>query len=411
MTATNPYQAQLAWIDDQRDRMIQLVEQWAAINSGTHNLSGLAQLTDRLSQAFGILGPDRRLVELSPANQIDSKGLVCSIPLGHAIHITQRPQAPLRVFLGIHMDTVYGEQHPFQTVRQLDDNTLNGPGVADAKGGLAIMLIALEALERSGLAESLGWEVVINSDEEIGSPGSSTLLAACAKRNHLGLVFEPALADGTLAAARGGSGNFTVVLRGNAAHAGRQFHLGRNAIDALAELIGELSGLNGKIEGATVNVGKVEGGGPVNIVPDLAIGRFNVRIQNTAIQHQIDEQVNEIIAKVQLRDGITIERHGGWGSPPKPMNDTTLKLFEHVATCGHDLGLSILWRPTGGVCDGNKLAGNGLPTVDTMGPRGGQIHSDGEFLLLDSLTERAKLCALLLMRLATGDLSWTSDRI
>jgi len=408
MAPSNPYHPHLAWIDAQYDRMCSLVNQWAAINSGTENLAGLKCLTAEITQAFEVLEGDVRIIDLPPAHKIDVTGQSCTTLLAQAIHITKRNDAPLQVFLGIHMDTVYGEDHPFQTVQQPDSNTLVGPGVTDAKGGLAVMLIAIQALERSGLGNDMGWEILINSDEEIGSPGSAEILAQCAKRNHLGLVFEPALADGTLAGARGGSGNFTTVLRGKAAHAGREFHLGHNAIDAMGQLICRLSALNGVIDGATVNVGRVEGGGPVNIVPDLAICRFNIRIKDAQSQHEVDEHLKRILAEVGQREGIFIESHGGWTSPPKPMDATVQKLFENIASCGENLGLSIRWRDTGGVCDGNKLSAAGLPTIDTLGARGGGLHSDQEYLMLDSLTERAKLSAMLLMKLATGEIAWTN---
>ncbi len=406
MSVTSPYTQQLAWIDTQYDRMCDLVQRWASINSGTDHLAGLERLTTQLTDAWAGLDGTIELVDLAPYSYIDPAGHHCQRPLAKAIQITKRKTVPRRVFLGIHMDTVYGRDHPFQQVRLKDSQTMVGPGVADAKGGLAVMLVALEALERSGLAEQLGWEVLINSDEEIGSPGSTSVLTQCAQRNDLGLVFEPALADGSLAAARGGSGNFTAVIRGQAAHAGRQFHLGRNAIDAMARLITGLSQLNGRVPGAVVNVGQVEGGGPVNIVPDLAICRFNIRVNDAEAQSRIDPHVDQVIADIRRQEGITVQRYGRWTSPPKSIDPATQTLIHHVTACGQDLGLSINWQSTGGVCDGNKLAAAGLPTVDTLGPRGGDIHSSDEYLLLDSLTERAKLSALLLMKLAAGELAW-----
>lgn len=402
----DPYTAQLDWIDSRHDGLCDVVSQWAAINTGSLNLGGLERFTGVLAEAFGVLGGRVELLDLEPRRDIDGAGRSCETPLAKAIHITQRPDTPLRVFLGIHMDTVYPVDHPFQTVQRVDDNTLKGPGVADAKGGLAVMLTALQALERSGLADGLGWDVLVNPDEELGSPGSAPLLARLAGRNHLGLVFEPTLPDGTLVGARGGSGNYTVVVRGRSAHAGRQFHLGRNAIDAMARLITALSSLNGSVDGATVNVGQVEGGGAVNVVPDLAICRFNVRVSQPSVCEVIEQRIAEVVGEAQQHKGITVELHGGWTSPPKPMDTATEALFGYVSTCGQQLGLPIRWEATGGVCDGNKLAAAGLPTVDTLGPRGGGIHSPDEYLLLDSLTERAKLTALLLMKLATGELVW-----
>jgi len=406
ITKMTRYDTHLDWIDAQHDRMCECVASWAGVNSGTRHLAGLKTLTGMLTEAFGVLGGEAYLIDLPPFQSVDSAGKVERVPLAPVIQIKKRPAAPLRVFLGIHMDTVYPADHPFQTVERINAQTLRGPGVADAKGGLVVMLTALEALERSGLADTLGWEVLVNTDEEIGSPGSASLLAQCAKRNHLGMVFEPTHPDGTLIGARGGSGNFTAVIHGKAAHVGRAFEQGRSAIDAMAQMITSLTSLNATVPGAVVNVGRVEGGGPVNVVPDLAICRWNIRIADRSAQAVMDQHMERIVGQAAQRDGISVDLHGGWTSPPKPMDEPTQELFHHVAACGQELGMKIRWHPTGGVCDGNKLAAAGLPTVDTLGPRGGSIHSSDEYLLLDSLTERAKLSALLLMKLATGELAW-----
>src|SRR5690606_18864272 len=119
---------------------------------------------------------------------------------------------------------------------------------------------------------------LINPDEEIGSIGSAPLLVQGAKRNDFGLTYEPSLPDGTLAGARKGSGNFTTVVHGRAAHAGREPQMGRNAIALLAEYIQALFALNGAMPDITVNPGRIDGGGPVNVVPDLAQCAFNVRV-------------------------------------------------------------------------------------------------------------------------------------
>jgi glutamate carboxypeptidase len=394
------------WIDSQANRMLKLVERWANINSASDNLDGLEQMAAVLSDTFTPLGGEMRLTDLPPHQMIDSSGQIIQKPLGRALSIIKRPDAPLRVFLGIHMDTVYGLDHAFQTAQRLNASTLRGPGVADAKSGIVVMLIALEALERSGVADLIGWEVLINPDEELGSPGSSPLLTQCAKRNHLGLVFEPTLADGALASQRKGSGNFTIIVRGRSAHAGREFHLGCNAITPMATAITDLDALNGRFEGLTINVAQVQGGGPLNMVPDLAICRLNVRYVDAKHESTVQSKLDEMVGLLNQRKGIWAEWHGGFTAPPKPLNEPTQHLLEHVANCGRELGVDITWRSTGGACDGNRLAAAGLPNVDTMGVRGGDIHSPNEYLLIDSLTERAKLTALMLMKLASGQVTW-----
>lgn len=394
------------WIDSRRDVLVRRVIDWSTINSGTGNIAGIARLSDEIRPAFAALGGAIEEIAVGPAESIDATGAVVHMPLGNALRIVRRSNAPLKVFLGIHLDTVYPPNHPFQTVELIDSNTLRGPGVADAKGGLVVMLAALEALERSPFAEMIGWEVLLNPDEEIGSVGSAPLLAEAASRNHLGLVFEPALGGGALADRRRGVGNFAFVVRGRAAHAGRDFHHGRNAIAAAAELAVRLHALNETLTGVTINVGRLIGGGAVNVVPDLAVCWVNVRTTEPDDETRVRIALGEALSAMRAHDGILAEQHGTFTSPPKSPDDSTRVLMRHIDECRAAQKLEINWRPSGGACDGNKLAAAGLPNVDSLGPRGGDIHSPAEHIFLDSLAERAKLTALLLLRLASGDITW-----
>jgi glutamate carboxypeptidase len=382
--------------------MTPLLREWSAINSGSRNLHGLARTCDAVRAEFATLGGELRLLDLAPEQVIDSAGNVVASPLGKAISIVKRPRAPVRVLLNIHYDTVFGPEHPFQSVRQTDEDTLVGPGVVDAKGGLVVMLTALRAFEQSSVADRLGWEVLINPDEEIGSPGSTPLLREAAMRNQFGLLFEPAMSDGNLVGARKGSGNFTAVVRGRAAHAGRDFQQGRSAIVALAELITRVDAIQSGIEGATINCGKVEGGGALNIVPDLAIGRFNARATTPEQARLIESRFTDLARDVaRARDGISIDLRGGFHAPPKVLDEPTMRLMNLILNAARQLGMNLTHQPSGGASDGNKLAAAGLPVVDTLGPVGGNLHSDREYLKIRSLAERAKLTALVLIQLAT----------
>ncbi len=401
MTVYEPF---LDRIRQQSDRALHLVLQWAEINSGSRNIVGLDRMCTALAAGFSVLKGETRTVELGTDQVVKMEGTLAEMQLGKALSITKRGDARLRVLLCGHMDTVYPEDHPFQRCVRLDDNRLQGPGVADAKGGLVVMLNALEAFERSPWADRLGWEVLINPDEEIGSPGSAPLLAAAAHRNQLGLVFEPAFPDGALVGARRGTGNFTVLVRGRAAHAGREPHMGRNAIDALARFIVDLKDLHGAGPQITVNVGTIRGGGPVNVVPDLAVCRINVRVAEPGDQRRFEGNLEKLSEEINWLDGISVEVRGGFTRPPKPLDAQTGRLLDYVAECGHAVGLSIAWRPSGGACDGNNLAAEGLPTVDSLGAVGGNLHSTEEYMFLDSLTQRAQLIALLLMKLASGEI-------
>ena len=393
----------LAWIDAQQPRMEYLVSQWAAINSGSCNIAGLNRMAQVLTDAFAVLRQPVNRITLPPRQIIKSDGRMAAEPLGPALSIKARAQLPLQVLLGIHFDTVYPADSAFQQVQRIDPQTLRGPGVADAKGGLAIMLVALEALEQSPYAGNIGWEVLLNPDEEIGSPGSAPLFLSAAQGKVLGLLFEPALPDGSLVGARKGSGNFVFVVRGKAAHAGRDFHAGRSATVALSHIILALNKLNDRQPGVTVNIGRIEGGEALNIVPDLAIARVNIRCRLPEHQRQIRQELDAIIKQAAKMDGITVDLHGEFHAPPRIFDDAHAMWFNRAAQCSRQLDLPITWRESGGACDGNRLSAAGLPTIDTLGPVGAGIHSSTEQITVPTLAQRAKLTALLLLKLAHGE--------
>lgn len=382
--------------------MLDQVLSWSAVNSGTRNLDGLGKMASLLADAFSGLPGEPELADAAPVEQVDDGGTVHEIGHGRNLHLKVRADAPVQLLFTGHMDTVFPADHPFQETRWLEDGVLNGPGVADMKGGIAVMLAALKAIEASGPADRIGYEVVINSDEEVGSPGSAALLAKAAQGKKAALTYEPsALPDGTLAGARPGSGNFSLVVRGKAAHAGRNPQDGRNAVVAAADLAMRLS--RARRGGLSTNPSRIDGGGPTNVVPDLAILRLNLRPRSPEDEAEAKELIDSIAEAVAAEHDVRVEVHGGFGRPPKPMTNDARALFELVRKAGADLGKDIGWKDTGGVCDGNNIAACGVPVVDTMGVRGGRIHSMEEFLIVESLKERAALSALAILRLAGGD--------
>ena len=379
--------------------MLDQVLGWASINSGSRNLAGLERMADMLVDAFAALPGLVRLERPAPVKSVDPVGRTIEIEHGRHLHLTVRPTAPVQLLLTGHMDTVFGPNHAFQQTRWLEDGVLNGPGVADMKGGLAVMLAALKSVEHSKLSDRIGYEVVINSDEEVGSPASAALLAQAAEGKRAALTYEPAaLPDGTLAGARPGSGNFDFVVKGRSAHAGRNPEDGRNAVVAAAELALRLS--MSKTPGLSINPAKIDGGSPNNVVPDLAILRVNLRPRTADDQEIASRLIAKALDETSTAHDVYIEVHGGFGRPPKPLSEEAEALFNLVKQAGADLGQSIAWQPTCGVCDGNNIAACGVPVVDTMGVRGGKIHSDEEFLIVESLSERAALSALTILRLA-----------
>lgn len=390
----------IAGIDQQR--MLARTQAWASINSGTSNLAGLAKVAEALAADFSLLPGEITLHDPAPVTVVDTDGREVEKEHGRHLVCSVRPEAQRRFLLTGHMDTVFPADHPFQELTWLDDDTLNGPGTADMKAGLAIILEALTAFETSEAAQSVGYDVMINADEETGSLSSAALIDALARNKDAALTFEPsALPDGTLAHARGGSGNYAVTFTGRSAHAGRNPQDGRNAIVAAADCVLKLNAM--QHDDLPINPARIDGGAANNVVPDHAVLRFNIRPRTTQAAESFTKDIKTMLAEVEQEHEVDIQLHGGISRPPKPVDERAQKLFDLVRDTGAALGQQISWQSTGGVCDGNNIAANHVPVVDTMGVRGGKIHSAEEFMIVPSLTERAQLSAIVLHRLAMGD--------
>jgi glutamate carboxypeptidase len=401
MTA-DPTRPILEALDAAAPDMIERTVAWSKINSGSLELAGLDRMAALIADACAALPGETARVPLAPSERVRADGVVEPREHTDAIRVRVRPGAPVQIALTGHYDTVFAASHPFQTPEHVDADILRGPGVADMKGGIIVMLEALKALESTPAAKNLGYEVLLSPDEEIGSPASAPLLADLGARAHVGMTYEPALPDGSLAGARKGSGNYSLIIAGKAAHVGRAFDAGRSAIVAAADAVMRLDALNGKREGVTINIGAVDGGSPVNMVPDGAVVRFNVRVPDAASRAWIEAEVAGVVAAVGGRDGIHTHLHGGVTRGPKPMTPVQQKLFGWVREAGADLGVDLQWHATGGVCEGNNLFAAGCPNIDTLGVRGANLHSDQEYALKSSFGERAKLSFLMLDRFARG---------
>ncbi len=373
-------------------------------NSGSNNAAGLDSVADWLEDWAGFHPATMKRIALPARRMIGDDGKERVVATGPALRWDYRPESRRRILLAIHYDTVYGEDHPFQVCHRLTSDRLLGPGVADAKGGIVVLRYALQALLKFSLANECGWTVLLNPDEEVGSPSSASLMREMAPDFDFGLLFEPCLSSGEFVSQRKGSGNFVLVMRGRSAHAGRDFGQGRNAVAKLCGLLAEMDQLNGKRNDTTINVGSVVGGGPVNVVPDLAVGRINLRIADNESVGWFEHKLRSLANAINASQGFHCEIHGGVTSPAKLITDEMRQLMNAIESSASQLGQSVLWKPTGGVCDGNKLAAAGLPNVDTLGPLGDGLHSSEEWVQISSLVEKSKLVVKLISRFSTGGL-------
>ena len=394
--------AALERIEAASDAMLARTISWSKVNTGSWNVDGLKAFAPTLEEAFAELEAEVSLEAGKPFDKITDAGETETIETSGVLRVRARPEAPVQVVMSGHYDTVF-PPGTFTEVTDLGNGRFNGPGLADMKGGLVVMLEALKVFEDGPMKDRLGYQIVVTPDEEIGNFASADALREAASSGALiGMTYEPCMETGAMSGGRKGSSVFDIVLHGKSAHAGRAKEEGRSAIEAAAELVMGLEGLNGQYDGVTVNVGSIDGGAAVNIVPDLAVVRFGARAQDEAAAQWTNEQIEILFKKALSRPGITGHLHGGFYRPPKPRNEAQQALFDAVHGTGQALGLDLEFVDTGGVCEGNNIFAAGVPNVDTLGVRGGRIHSAEEFVDSDSFAERAGLSALILNRLADG---------
>lgn len=394
-----PYRNTLDWISQRQNEMESLLASWVDINSHSKNFEGLSKMLNALKSAYSLLNGEMDQVSIPAMRSVNREGEFISVPLGDCLSIKKRPYAPIQIFLCGHMDTVYPSTSKFQKSVKSNPTTLQGPGTTDMKGGLVILLYALKALELSPFAENLGWSILINSDEELGSPGSRELIKRYSKGCQLGLIYEPSYPDGSYVSSRKGSVNYTAIAKGKSAHAGRDFHSGKNAIVTLANWVAEADRRINTGLDITLNIGQFEGGTAANIVPDLAIAKLNLRAFEANSLKQGKLTLEELAKKEP-----DIILHEDSSSPTKPFDEKQQKLFRALEQCCHKLGFKMESKPSGGTCDGARLYENGVPNIDTMGAVGGNIHTHDEFIHLPSLTQRAQISALFLMMLSNKKL-------
>lgn len=382
------YQPSFDYLAGRDEYIRRLLPQWCAICSGSGYAKGLAEMRAALLAAMSDLG------KFAGLGAVGAEDKDC-------ISIRCRPDAPFRVLFSGHYDTVFGPEDPFQVPRWLDDNVLNAPGCADMKGGLMVMLLALEAFEQYADKHAIGWEILITPDEETGSLNSVAAIRQAATRNHLGLVVEPALPDGRIVRNRKGTGRFEACVTGQAAHTGRDFSRGRNAIEALGRFISSIEALNKRYPDAVINTGWVEGGGPLNMVPAKATARFHIRVPDPGTYDRLNRDIMEQVAASNREDGISLTWRGELDRPPKIVAAEEERYFALLQDCARQFDYALDWGDTGGGSDGNILVAAGLPTLDGMGVRGGNLHSPEEFAHIDSVAERARFLTLFLLRLAS----------
>ena len=392
-------------IDARADQLLAQLVEHVAIPTGHNYTPGLDQYRDVLIQRLSALGaviehipgqPRPDWIEQPTGGSATPESQASIPPVVLAKH--QTGASPSILIVG-HLDTVHDPRGSFREL-SIDHKAgiCTGPGCVDMKGGVLIAITALQVLAEAGV--DLNWTVLFNSDEEMGSFHSEQALREAASGHDLGIVLEPALPNGALAIERMGSGQFKIEVHGRSAHVGRAFADGKSAVNKLAQVITALSKLADPDHGMIVNIGPLQGGAATNIVADYAACWGNVRFGDAQKADQLAVAIDAQSTSADAMPRVIVHRN--WNRPAKPQTEAVRQFAQAAAATADDLDQSLPFASTGGVCDGNILQAVGLPTLDTLGVRGGNLHRPDEFVEMASLVERCQLLAVLLARIADG---------
>jgi glutamate carboxypeptidase len=372
----------LAVANEEREAMISFLTELASMETPSDVPESQEPILGRLTQAFQELGFQ---VQRTPGEKTG----------GHILarHGSWAPGVPAQLLLG-HCDTVWklGTLETMPLV--LEGNRLRGPGVFDMKAGLTQMVFALRILDRLGLEPEVAPLILVNSDEEIGSPESASAIEAVSKEVVRAFIPEPGMGEeGKLKTVRKGWGRYTLTVKGKAAHAGLNPEGGASAILELSHLTQALHAMTDLDRGLTVNVGVISGGTRPNVIAPEAKAEVDVRILSMEDGDEVEGWIRALSTTVP---GTSLEVEGGTQIPPLEPTPRNRALWEAARTAAGDLGMVLEEDVAGGGSDGNTTS-QFTATLDGLGAVGDGAHAPHEFLFVDKQVERCALLARLLL--------------
>lgn len=373
------------YLQQSQAEMLQLIEKLVNIDSGTYVKEGIDRVGAILKKEYEKLG---FTVEVREEEKY-----------GNNLIIQHKDAVDPKIILVAHMDTVFplgtAAERPFR----IEGDRAYGPGVVDMKSSQVELLYAIKALQQSGSESYKNMLIILNSDEEVGSPTSRPLIEEKSQGKEYALIMEPARKDGSLVSSRRGGGSYTVIVKGKAAHSGIEPQKGRSAIEELAHKVIQLNALSDYERGISVNVGLIEGGSSINTIPPIAIAHVDIRISEMHQAKYLEEKIKEICATTDVC-GTQIILKGSISRPPMEKNEQTQSLLHLIEEVGKEIGLQVFDTATGGGSDASFTSATGVATVDGLGPVGGNAHSEDEYLEIKTLPERTLLLAKTIDRLS-----------
>jgi glutamate carboxypeptidase len=373
------------------EEFVAALEAMVNVDCGSYTPAGVNVIADLCEQRFHASGWEVERRRHQPGDGDDPQ-------LGDLLIGRLRGAGGPNVLLVGHMDTVFDEGTVAERPFRIQGDVARGPGVSDMKGGLLTGFFAVEALQEAG-SDGFGTiTYVCNPDEEIGSPFSGPVIRELAPHHDAALVLEGARANGDIVSARKGITEYRIVFGGRAAHAGVEPEKGRNAVLAAAHAIVALQELNGRWPGVTVNVGVVHGGTRANVVAERCEVHVDLRSPELMALEAAEAEIERICAAHAVPDVSTELIGRGWHRPMEK-KEGAARLVGIAAAVAGELGFELRDAATGGASDANTTSAAGTPTIDGLGPIGGDDHAPAEWLDLTSVVPRVALLAGIISRL------------
>ncbi|MEO8475651.1 MAG: M20 family metallopeptidase [Actinomycetota bacterium] len=372
------------------DEFVVALERMVNVDCGSYSPAGVNVIADLCEARFHEGGWSVKRTPHVPAPDEPQ--------LGDLVVATLEGGGGPSILLVGHMDTVFDDGTVAARPFSIDGHIARGPGVSDMKAGLLTGMVAVEVLQEAGFEGFGRITYVCNPDEEIGSPFSGSTIRQLAPLHDVAFVLEGARANGDIVSARKGITDYTMTIHGRAAHAGVEPEKGRNALLEAAHKIIELQALNGRWPGVTVNVGVTRGGTRSNVVPDRCELQVDLRSPALESLQAAEAEIERIMADHVVPDVVTDVHGNGWHQPMEK-KEGGARLAAIAMEVAAELGFELRDAATGGASDANTTSAAGTPTLDGLGPVGGDDHAPAEWIDLRSVAPRVALLAGIVTRL------------
>lgn len=371
----------LAYMEQHKQEIIDDLKEFVTLESPSNDKSAVDRLSRALAERFAAAGAR---TEFLPR---EARGDLLRMEWGEG-------QESGQTMVLCHMDTVFSVGEIAKNPLRIEDGRLYGPGTSDMKAGFTLLLWALRCMKELGLRPKRKVLALLTSDEEVGSHASREVIEAEARRSAIALVAEPAMPpQGALKTWRKGTADYHIYITGKPAHAGADPTKGISAVEELAHHILTLQKLTDMSVGTTVNVGVIKGGSRSNVVAADAYAHIDVRFMTMEEAQRIDGVIKGL---KPVLPGAVLRVEGGINRPPMVRTEATVALFQKAQALAADLGFTVAEMGTGGASDGNFTSGVGCPTIDGLGACGDGLHTFEEYVVVDSLPQRAALLVRLL---------------